>query len=513
MLTIQQAKEELKKGIASYLLKDAERNYILSEVHKLPFYLLGKPGIGKTEIVRQVAEELEIGFVSTSITHHSRNTVLGLPIVTELTNEEGEHIKYTKYTMSEILADVQEKYENGEKEGILLLDEFASMAESLVAPMLAFLQTKNIGNYVLPEGWTIVLCSNPPAYNHTAREFDAAIMDRVRVLEIEFSAKEFIDYGTKKNVHHVILEYLKIHKSHTYICTGGKGDLVTVRGWENLSYCLKAYEMLGQEVTQDLIIQYIKSKEVAHAFYSFYITVGRDLPEGLLSDVLNGVNMQRHLAKLEQSNIATKWGVMNQLIYGIVEASKEHEAQYHQYRLFIAVYEYLKERQEKVQDAWDFYDIIRNRARGRQSFPNTMEQEIFGDSDISEKEQNLYDELLKMIQKQKHQADIDKMKSLKDVSNETTNELVLKVMKEYYSILKTELNDAMTGANEKITNAITFLQHLESKQESYLDAFVEKISQEENVRNVLLICKNKAYGKIIFEINNALGKQFREEAS
>ena len=116
MLTIQQAKEELKKGIASYLLKDEKRNYILSEMHKLPFYLLGKPGIGKSDIVRQVAEELGIGFVSTSITHHSRNTVLGLPIVTELTNDKGESIKYTKYTMSEILADVQERYENGEKE-------------------------------------------------------------------------------------------------------------------------------------------------------------------------------------------------------------------------------------------------------------------------------------------------------------------------------------------------------------------------------------------------------------
>ena len=513
MLTIQQAKEELKKGIASYLLKDEEKKYILSEMHKLPFYLLGKPGIGKTDIVRQVAEELGIGFVSTSITHHSRNTVLGLPIVTELMNEEGKHIKYTKYTMSEILADVQEKYENGEKEGILLLDEFASMSESLVAPMLAFLQTKNIGNYVLPEGWTIVLCSNPPTYNHTAREFDTAIMDRVRVLEVDFSAKEFIDYGTKKNVHNVILEYLKIHKNHTYICTGGKEDFVTVRGWENLSYCLKAYEMMGQEITQELVLQYMKLKEVAHSFYSFYITVGRDLQEELFSDVLNGVNMPRHLAKLEDSNIATKWGIMNQLIYGIIESCKEHEIQCNQYKSFIAVYKYLQERQEKVQDVWDFYYIIINHARGKHTFPDAMEQEIFGDCNISVEEQNLYNRLLKMIQKRKSKDDVDKMTQLKNVLHKITNELVLDVMKEYSSILKQELNDVMTGTNEKITNAITFLHHLESEQESYLDAFIEKISQEENVRNVLLICKNKAYGKAICEVNSALGRQLSEEAS
>ena len=74
--TIKQAKEEIKNGIRGYLLKDQAGNYLSRKENRIPFYLEGKPGIGKTEIVRQIAKELEIGFVSFSITHHTRNSLL-----------------------------------------------------------------------------------------------------------------------------------------------------------------------------------------------------------------------------------------------------------------------------------------------------------------------------------------------------------------------------------------------------------------------------------------------------
>ena len=53
--TVKQAKEELKNGIRGYLLKDNQGNYLSSKENQIPFYLEGKPGIGKTEVVRQIA--------------------------------------------------------------------------------------------------------------------------------------------------------------------------------------------------------------------------------------------------------------------------------------------------------------------------------------------------------------------------------------------------------------------------------------------------------------------------
>ena len=51
MYTVAEAKENLIDGIRVYLLKDKSDNYIMKEVNRLPFYLEGGPGIGKTEVI------------------------------------------------------------------------------------------------------------------------------------------------------------------------------------------------------------------------------------------------------------------------------------------------------------------------------------------------------------------------------------------------------------------------------------------------------------------------------
>lgn len=45
-----------------------------------PILLLGAPGIGKTQIMEQIAKECGIGLVSYTITHHTRQSAIGLPI-------------------------------------------------------------------------------------------------------------------------------------------------------------------------------------------------------------------------------------------------------------------------------------------------------------------------------------------------------------------------------------------------------------------------------------------------
>ena len=119
MANVEEAKDEIRKGIRTYLRKDENGNYVEDRFYQLPFYLFGKPGVGKTQIVRQIADELGIGFESYTLTHHTRNTLLGLPVIRDL--KDGQ---YTEFTMSEIIAGVMRKVENGQKEGILLLDEF-----------------------------------------------------------------------------------------------------------------------------------------------------------------------------------------------------------------------------------------------------------------------------------------------------------------------------------------------------------------------------------------------------
>ncbi len=320
MYTIEKAKEAVTNGIRGYLLKDKKGNYVMEEINRLPFYLEGSPGIGKTQIVKQIAEELGIGYVSFSLVHHTRNSLLGLPVITEL--EDGD--KYTRYTMSEIIAKVLEQVEQGQKEGILLLDEFPCMSETILPTMLAFLQTKNIGTYHLPEGWVMVLCGNPPAYNKTARTFDSAVMDRIRKLEINFEPVVFLEYGKKIGIHQAVLDYLGVHKDNTYRyeLKSGRMELVTCRGWENLSHMLYAYEKLDQAVEKDDIGQFIKSEEISLDFYQFYKQYQIGFGATCAADILAGKNTEEHVPYFQKLNYNDKWKQL-EYIAGYAEAAAE----------------------------------------------------------------------------------------------------------------------------------------------------------------------------------------------
>ena len=109
--------------MVAYFTKDEFGNYLLPPERQRPVFLLGAPGIGKTAIMEQIAQELEVGFVSYSMTHHTRQSALGLPFIATKTYD-GVEYQVSEYTMSEIIASVYEAMEaTGRREGILFLDE------------------------------------------------------------------------------------------------------------------------------------------------------------------------------------------------------------------------------------------------------------------------------------------------------------------------------------------------------------------------------------------------------
>ena len=320
--TVKEVKEEIKKGMQAYMKKNQDGNYCLRSVNRIPFYLEGKPGIGKTEIVRQVAEELQIGFVSFSITHHTRNSLLGLPVISNL--ESG---KYTEYTMSEIIAAVIEKEEQGQKEGILLLDEFNCASETIMPTMLAFLQTRNIGKYTIPEGWSIVLCGNPSAYNKSAKQFDAAILDRVRKMEVEYDITDFLAYAKEKNFHASVIEYLELNRMHFYRCLveKDKEEVVTCRSWENLSHMIQVYEELGLQVDEKLVHQYIKSQEVTHSFCSFYSMFSGKFNIIGLQEIVDNKNIEKYVENANKKQFEFRWKLVEQLVGFLVKDISKKE--------------------------------------------------------------------------------------------------------------------------------------------------------------------------------------------
>ena len=101
-MNIKRAKQEIKNTIQVYLTKNAHGEYEIPSMRQRPVLLIGPPGIGKTQIMEQVARECGIGLVSYMITHHTRQSAIGLPFISEKTYS-GKNVHVTEYTMSEIV--------------------------------------------------------------------------------------------------------------------------------------------------------------------------------------------------------------------------------------------------------------------------------------------------------------------------------------------------------------------------------------------------------------------------
>ena len=289
-MNIKEAKEQIKNAIIAYFSKDEFGHYIIPIERQRPIFLIGAPGIGKTAIMEQIAQELNIGLVSYSMTHHTRQSALGLPFIEK---EEFDGVEYnvSEYTMSEIIASVYKmRKETGHQEGILFLDEVNCVSETLAPSMLQFLQYKVFGTHQIPSGWIVVTAGNPPEYNKSVREYDIVTWDRLKRVDVEPDYTVWKEYAYKKGVHGAILTFLEIKKNNFYVVetTVDRKSFVTARGWEDLSEMIHLYEKNHIPVDIKLVGQYLQNPKIAKEFAVYYDLYNKYKSDYQVADILAG---------------------------------------------------------------------------------------------------------------------------------------------------------------------------------------------------------------------------------
>ena len=269
-MNIKEAKEQIKNAMTAYFTKNEYGEYVIPIEKQRPVFLIGAPGIGKTAVMEQIAAELGVGLVSYSMTHHTRQSALGLPFI-EKKIYGGKEYSVSEYTMSEIIASVYDMIEEtGKKEGILFLDEINCVSETLAPSILQFLQYKVFGRHRVPDGWIVVTAGNPPEYNNSVREFDIVTWDRLKRIDVEPDYEVWKEYAINKGTHPAITTYLDIKKGDFYAvesAVGGK-SFVTARGWSDLSEMILLYEKNDLKVDKKLIGQYLQNENQATRSFS-----------------------------------------------------------------------------------------------------------------------------------------------------------------------------------------------------------------------------------------------------
>ncbi len=289
-MNIKEATEQIEGAVRAYLSRDVHGLYRIPFEMQRPIIMFGPPGVGKTAIVAQIADRMGINFVSYSITHHTRQSALGLPFISKRTYR-GHEYDISEYTMSEIISAAYDASEaSGVDEGILFLDEVNCVSETLAPAMLQFLQFKTFGTHRLPEGWVIVTACNPPEYNRSAREFDPATLDRMKRIDVEPNLQVWQEFAIAHGVHPAVITYLDSKPSAFYkVRAGVKGSrLVTARGWDDLSRMMGAYEAEGLYVDEKLVAQYLQDDEISQDFALYYELFRKYRDDYKVADIMAG---------------------------------------------------------------------------------------------------------------------------------------------------------------------------------------------------------------------------------
>ena len=325
-MNIKQAKDYIENTVRLYLKKDEFGEYRIPVMRQRPIFLLGAPGIGKTAVMEQIAQDLSVALVSYSMTHHTRQSALGLPFISHR-EYEGMQYDVSEYTMSEIIASIYDVMkESGVREGILFLDEINCVSETLAPSMLQFLQYKVFGRHKVPDGWVIVTAGNPPEYNKSVREFDVVTMDRLKVLSVEADYRVWKEYAQERGLHTAILNFLELKKEYFYkIETTVNGrSYVTARGWEDLSEILTLYEEEGMKVDETLVEQYLRNDKIVREFTAYYDLFNKYKKEYQTEEILNGTRSEQTVERARIAAFDERLSLLGMLVDKMMSEIREN---------------------------------------------------------------------------------------------------------------------------------------------------------------------------------------------
>lgn len=454
-MNIKEAKIQIENAMKAYFTKDSFGNYRIPIERQRPIFLMGPPGIGKTAIMEQIASDLGVGLVSYSMTHHTRQSALGLPFI-EKKMYGGKEYTVSEYTMSEIIASVYDMMEKtGLKEGILFLDEINCVSETLAPSMLQFLQYKIFGRHSVPEGWIVVTAGNPPEYNNSVREFDIVTWDRLKRIDVEPDYTVWKEYAYKKGVHASIISYLDIRKSDFYkieSTVDGK-NFVTARGWSDLSDMIKLYEQLEIETDEKLIGQYLQNKKIAKDFAIYYDLFKKYKSDYQVDQILLGKATEEIKNRAKQAKFDERLSLLSLMLDGLGEDIREV---YEKEKTLTAIMEAIKNIR---------MELIRPKANGMDIFAGQMKklEEKIEKGKISAA---YSDEQILIFRRAL--ADLDEMRAV--LMTETPED-----SKKFFEVLKSEfekrtklLKKSADQTSKKISNAFKFCEEIFSDGQEIL---------------------------------------------
>jgi len=241
--------------------KDLSESLSALVEQKVPTFLWGAPGIGKSSIVKQIAKKSGISFIDLRLALMDPTDLKGIPF-------------YDKESHTALWAPPAFLPRDGE--GILFLDELNSAPPSVQSSAYQLILDRRVGEYELPAGWAIVAAGNREGDRGVTYRMPSPLANRFVHFELEVDINDWKDWAYQAGLDERIIAYISYKSEHlfTFDSKSDKKSFATPRSWEYVANILKS--SMRESLLLDSISGAVGS-EVAVGFLSF-IKVMNKLP-------------------------------------------------------------------------------------------------------------------------------------------------------------------------------------------------------------------------------------------
>lgn len=194
---------------------------------KIPTFLWGAPGIGKSSIIKQIAKDADIECIDLRLSLMDPTDLKGIPF-------------YDKEAHQALWAPPS--FLPREGRGILFLDELNSAAPAVQASAYQLILDRKVGEYILPEGWAIVAAGNREGDRGVVYRLPSPLANRFVHIEMEVNVSDWRDWGLKSQIDARILAYIGFKNSALFGFDPLKNErsFATPRSWEAVHKILQS---------------------------------------------------------------------------------------------------------------------------------------------------------------------------------------------------------------------------------------------------------------------------------
>ena len=288
----------------------AKKSIVRAFKKKRPLFIWGPPGIGKSDIVHQIGEQMEAHVIDIRLSLWEPTDIKGIPYFDPNQN------KMVWGAPSELPdAEMASKY----KFIILFLDEMNSAAPSVQAAAYQLILNRKVGAYKLPDNVLIIAAGNREADKGVTYRMPAPLANRFVHLELAVNFDDWFQWAVANKIHRDVVGYLTFSKKDLYDFDpkSPSRSFATPRAWSFVSELLEDDD--DDNTTTDLVSgavgEGLAVKFMAHR------RVSATMPNP--TDILDG-----KVKELKTKEISSMYSLTVSLCYELKEASDKNDKKF-----------------------------------------------------------------------------------------------------------------------------------------------------------------------------------------